>query len=507
MTEEKQPAPEEPTPKEEKEESDHDIPTLEESKEHHEETIDLTDLSPEGTPTETPPTSPVEQEGQTASSASEESKEETKETAKETKKISSVSRRKFTPATRAAISSTKGSRLMAYIILIETIFIIALMVVNVIMIMNVNKLKKTATENTTKLNRRNVECGTLQGDNTQLREQTKRLEEDRLSLHTMNTKLEKTLIQMEQERTQYLEEKLKLGQDLTVLEKQHSETIAKLDDTNQERDQLEETLTKMTEARAQLTLEYGELETKLNEVDGLYQVLKTEKAEREAIIQEKRALIAELYTDYQPQAVQILNVFDQIKEKLQTGITLKEFNRFTQQLTLFFEEFKISIDSATNELLSFKLLNHAYTAYQNSLARWQALTKLSFPKEVGDFSDKIPTLERPILSNRPWLDTIQILWQNAIWSTDTAQQVLDSHESFDPAQCSICTGKHIINCSKCDTTGICSFCGGEGREENTKGKPTCKVCEGSGTCPLCQGKKVIICPVCELFLTMPTTEK
>ncbi len=373
--------------------------------------------------------------------------------------------------------------------------------------MNVNKLKKTATENATKLNRRNVEYGNLQGDIAQLRELTTRLEEDRASLHTMNTKLEEILAQTEEERTLYLEEKLKLEQDLTALEKQHSETIAKLDDANQERDQVEETLTKMTEARAQLTREYGELETKLNKVNGLYQILKTEKAERAAAIQKKRASIAKLYTDYQPQAIEVLIIFEHIKQSLQTGVTLKEFNQRTQQLTLFFEEFKISLDPATNELLSFKLLNHAYTAYQNSLTRWQALTKLSFPKEVGDFSDKILTLERPILSNRPWLDTVQLLWQNAIWYTDVARQVLDAQESFDINQCPVCNGKHIINCPKCDTTGICSFCGGKGREEETKGKPTCKVCEGSGKCPLCQGKKIIICPICKLFLTMPTTEK
>jgi len=47
MTEEKQPAPEEPTPEEEKEESTSDIPTLEEAKESQEEPIELTDFSPE----------------------------------------------------------------------------------------------------------------------------------------------------------------------------------------------------------------------------------------------------------------------------------------------------------------------------------------------------------------------------------------------------------------------------------------------------------------------------
>lgn len=58
---------------------------------------------------------------------------------------------------------------------------------------------------------------------------------------------------------------------------------------------------------------------------------------------------------------------------------------------------------------------------------------------------------------------------------------------YSPSSSPATTSKEWHNCSQCNGTGRCKYCGGSGHDDYTKNKK-CGVCRGTGKCAGCNGK-------------------
>lgn len=62
--------------------------------------------------------------------------------------------------------------------------------------------------------------------------------------------------------------------------------------------------------------------------------------------------------------------------------------------------------------------------------------------------------------------------------------------------CSTCGGAGVHSCPECGGSGVCVFCGGDGRIFSTPEDWWCAACQGSGRCGECGGDGVWTCETC-----------
>lgn len=403
------------------------------------------------------------------------------------------------PSARLLSKSERGARRMAYFILFETILLIIVIAGTALLLYHLYTVKNRLKENVIQLNKTAQENTVLKADLEKAQSSQEELSNALAQLQGNYDILNKDRDRIETERATYKSTAEDLENKLDSLQ-------AEIEEKDTELNQVKEGISSLGDSVKQLEDEKKDLDNKLVAIEAEYNNQQKEIAQAKEAEELKQKEFEEQYSIYAPEAEKIINELKKIHLSLTTGLDYKQFVKLIEDnLDIAFEEFKIKLQENHYKFLSFKCLNEAYNAYKETVGQWHSLARSSLPKKVGNFGDIVLKFEQPIEQYRPWVDTIQILWQKAARLTKGASAIIETHESFDPKACPVCKDKHTIICPKCAGSGECFYCHGKGFLDE-KGKQVCPFCAGSGKCSFCLGKKEIPCPVCILAIER-TSEK
>ncbi|MDI6732916.1 MAG: hypothetical protein QME51_01835 [Planctomycetota bacterium] len=402
---------------------------------------------------------------------------------------------KYTPRYEKADTS-KVSRRLTYIILFETILILALAGLDgYFAFVKIPELNKTYEKAKGRIKDQQTEMDDLtqqlknsQSDASKLKKNINKLEdtiderdEKVKSLEEENLSLTKKAKDLAKEIALLTEMKDKLEDDLSTLEEDYKQLNTNFKDAVNQRAESEKSIEQLNKKLADLQKEYDEFKVAIN----LKQKATAAKREKESLEYEK----------YAPSALRMVDKLNKVADSLKEGVTLKTFSQIIKDLEIPYEEFKITLNETSYNYISFKLLSSSYDIYRDTVGRWKNIARLNPGKEK--WVDKVLKLEKPLTSDRPWGDQIQHLWQDAIMATQMAGLLIENKESF-PEKCILCENTEKLPCFICNSTGKCFHCNGEGFIKQQKENIPCVSCTASGKCSACLGQTTVACKMCIL---------
>ena len=393
--------------------------------------------------------------------------------------------------------SDGGVRKMTYLLALETLLLMGVVGFAVFM---VHKTKKTVEEQA------DQQIKKINNEKILLNNQVSELGTERERLKSDIKIIENDLTLAKKEKDDLLKNKEALENQIAKFKTDNESINERLAATQAQLDAAKTSETEFGERVSRLVSEKSELEKLRDET--AEKLAGVKKEYEELLAQNKAREQAELdakqkqelqYMQYAFFAKPMIEQLNKVNEAVVTGVTFIQFQDLVNKnLIINFKEFEVNVGGAganSYSYLSFQLITTAVESYQESLERWRSLIRFSNVSEIGDLREKTLKFEMPIISSRPWLDSLQILWQQAELCAQSAGLLVEAKEKFNPANCAVCNGKHYLDCPKCNQTGKCLKCDGKGLVE-TKDTSVCLVCEGSGRCDFCYGKKSIPCPVC-----------
>ncbi|MFH0888305.1 MAG: hypothetical protein V1871_03760 [Planctomycetota bacterium] len=394
------------------------------------------------------------------------------------------------------VDTSKAARRLTWIILIETVLLLALAGLDVYLAFvkipsltkaneSLNEKIKAANSNVSQLNE---DKGKLESDIIKLRKDKINLEGLSASQTTKIKSLEEEMSsiskakqELEQKAAQLGDDKTKLEGDIANLQKDYNKLEQDSKDAVDQRNELEKTK--------------GKIETDLADLKKEYDVLKEQiDSQKKAVLVRQQEWETE-YVKYTAGALKIVDELNKIASSLKEGVNIKSLSQVIKESEVPFEEFKPTLNADLTNCQSFKLISLAYNNYNETLERLKSIKKTNPHTPDEDeikWSDKILKLENPLSTNRPWMDHVQELWNDAVYATQIAGLLIGNKEAY-PEKCPVCGGKEQITCIKCNGNAYCPDCEGKGFFRYNKETVCCNACEASGKCPVCLGKTTIPC--------------
>lgn len=406
------------------------------------------------------------------------------------------------------VDTSKAARRLTWIILIETVLLLALAGLDVylafVKIPSLNKVNESLNE---KIRAANSNVSQLNDDKGKLESDIIKLRKDKINLEglldSQTTKIKsleeemasisKAKQELEQKVTQLSDDKTKLEGDIANLQKDYNKLEQDSKDTVNQRNELEKTKGKVEKDLADLKKEYDVLK---EQIDSQKKAMLVRQQEWEAA-----------YVKYTDGALKIVEELNKVANSLKEGVNIKSLNQIVKESAVPFEEFKLTLNTDMTNCQSFKLISFAYDNYKETLERLKSI-KRTDPQTTDEtkWSDKILKLENPLSTNRPWLDHIQELWTDAIYATQIAGLLIGNKEAY-PEKCPVCGNKGQITCIKCNGNGYCHDCESKGFFRYNKETVYCNACEASGKCPICLGKTTVPCKFCLMNKNYPPIPK
>ncbi|MFA5795043.1 MAG: hypothetical protein WC980_08285 [Candidatus Brocadiia bacterium] len=405
-------------------------------------------------------------------------------------------RNKFQPTNA---QSNSAARKLTYIVLFQGLLLLVTVVLDVMFFFKSNDLQKEVVTRDTKIKSVSKERDDLQTDLNKARETNKKLNEDIKRLTNDKAGLEAELATLSEIRNNLIKDKSDLNKQLGDLQSEHTKKLQELAEVSATLKKLEEDYKTVVDEKAAKEKElekananYTELKKKYDEIFAAYEIAK----KSQAINQEQFATV---YEAYKAPAGKMIDSLAAIQTTLESGTDFRSFNETLKMLEIPYQELITSLNQTSINFTSLKLMKMAYDNYQESLDRWKALARLNPTGKAGTWATKTIKFEDPIATaeDRPWVDHLQYIWKQTASYIKACRILLTTQDGFLYDQCPVCDGKHSVPCIKCDTTGKCFSCKGQGFTELAGVVIKCEVCEGSTRCSLCGGGQNIVCPVCQ----------
>jgi len=397
------------------------------------------------------------------------------------------------------VDTSKAARRLTWIILAETILLLALGGLDgYLAFVKIPASDKTIESLNGKIRDCNSTITQLNNAKGELESGIIKLKKDKINLEgsldsqakkikSLEDEIEsvsKAKQELEQKASQLGNDKTKLEEDIANLQKEHS--------------QLEQSFKDAVNQKNELEKAKGEVEKNLTALQKEYNTLKV-------LLAKQQEWEAE-YAKYASGALKIVEELNKVANLLKDGVNIKSLTQIVKESEVPFEKFKPTLNADWTNCQSFKLISSAYVNYKESLERLKSIKRTAPPTtDETKWSDKILKLENPLSTNRPWMDHVQELWRDAIYSTQIAGLLIENKETY-PEKCIVCEGKGQITCIKCNGNGYCFNCEGKGYFKYNKETVPCNACEASGKCPACLGKTTVPCKFCPVN-SSPTTPK
>jgi predicted nucleic acid-binding Zn-ribbon protein len=397
---------------------------------------------------------------------------------------------------RSKVDTSKGARMLTYMVLVEFIVILVIGGFNIYMrFFQIPALNKEIgnrgdkiKEANSRIEQLNIMTGNLSAEKSKLTSElndTKDISEGQAQqikiLEEEKTFLSQAKQEAEQKLTQIMDEKVHLEAEFAEIQTTHKNLERNYKEVVDSKAEMEKSLERVQKEKDKIKKEYDTLK------EGIDLQTKAAYAKKEEIEKE--------YEKYAPASLKVVEELNKIALSLKEGITIKTYNSLVKGLEFPYEAFKMVLNENSYNYLSFKLISSSYDNYKEVLERLKTIVNISrVLKEGIKWSEIILKLENPIVTQRPRLDSVQELWHEAVAFTQVGGFLVENKEEFSE-KCIFCEGREKITCLKCAGSGNCIKCDGQGHIKER----LCIFCQGLGKCPICSGRTFVPCKVCQLY--------